>query len=322
MRRSEGSKQSLSDRLGQDLARLSDRALDGWHRLSDRVAAKRAEIAQDWHRFSDRITTGPTRLGDRFLDRWYRLSDRIAVGRTRLGDRFLDRWYRLSDPAAARWEELHDRMSHPETPFRSTLLAGLLCGMIVMSGLVLLRAGRDTSVSREAAHTLRTAVASIEDPMRRGLSSGNEDLPGYEVHLNEMGRYLFSYPDRWELTTTGDEARLASPDDEVIMTFGIGPSGSLEAASDRVLANVTNPYANVDLVAAETKRTAQGLRSIVAGADALDAGGARVRFLVITIKGPDTNRAITVRFSPSADPLEASPAIQEIISSFRVSQIA
>ena len=319
MRRSEGSRQSVSHRLGRDIAQLSNRALRGWHRLSDRLAGRHGRIAQHWHRFSDRVAAGRTRLDDRFLDRWYRLSDRVAAGRTRLGDRFLDLWYGFSDQVATRREELRDRMSQAENPFRSPLVAGILCGVIAVSALVLIRAARDTPASEDAVgQTPRTTVASVEDAMRRGLSAENEDLPGYEVHLNEMGGYLFSYPDSWELTAAGDDARLTSPDDEVVMTFGTGPSGSLEVASDRVLGKVANSHANVDLVAAETP---QGFRSIVAGGDALDASGARVRFLVITIEGPDRNRAIIVRFSPSADPLEASPAIQEIISSFRVSQV-
>ena len=330
MRRSEGSRQSVSHRLGQDIAQLSNRALHGWHGLSDRLAGRRARIAQHWHRFSDRVAAGRTRLGDRFLDRWYGFSDRVAAGRTdrvvarrtRLGDRFLNRWYGFSDRVAARREDLRDGMSHLENPFRSALVAGILCGMIAVSAFVVIRAGRDTPASDDAAiDDPRTADASVEDPMRRGLSAGNKDLPGYEVHLNEMGGYLFSYPDSWELATAGDEARLASPDDEVIMTFGAGPSGSLEVASDRVIANVTSSHTDVDLVTAEIERTPQGFRSIVAGGDALDTRGARVRFLVITIEGPDRNRAITVRFSPSANPLEASPTIQEIISSFRVSQV-
>ena len=140
------------------------------------------------------------------------------------------------------------------------------------------------------------------------------------MHLNEGGGYLFSYPDTWELTSAGDEASLSSPDDEVIMTFGTGPSGSLEEASDRILKDITSSYTDVKLVAGQIERTPQGFRSVVAGGDALDASGAQIRFLVITIEGPDENRAITVRFSRSADPLGALPAIQEIISSFRVSQ--
>ncbi len=138
--------------------------------------------------------------------------------------------------------------------------------------------------------------------------------------MNEGGGYLFSYPDTWEIASGGDSARLVNPDGDVVITFRMAPSGSLEEASDRVLGNATSSYSGVELVAGEVERTPQGLRSFVVGGDALNATGTPVRFLVITIQGPEENRAITVRFSPSADPLEALPAIREIVSSFRVSQ--
>jgi hypothetical protein len=302
MKRSEGSRTSLLDRLAHELTHLSNRSLHRWHRFTDRLADGRARMASSWVLFFHRAAAGRRRLADRSLDRWYRFSDRVAARRTRLADRISER---------------------DGIPFRWPILVGVaLCALLAISAIVLIRAGRDTPVSDDASvDTPRNAVASIEDPMRRGLSPKNDDVPGYEVHLNEGGGYLFSYPDTWEIASAGDEARLFSPDDEVVMTFGTGPSGSLEVAADRVLENATSSYADVELVAGQIERTPQGFRSVVAGGDALDATGARVRFLVITIQAPDENRAITVRFSPSADPLEALPAIQEIISSFRVSQV-
>ena len=155
--------------------------------------------------------------------------------------------------------------------------------------------------------------------MRRGFSPKSNDVPGYDVHLNEGGGYLFSYPDTWEITSAGDTARLISPDEEVVISFGTSPPGPLESASDRALESATSSYEDVELVASEIERTPQGFRSVVSGGDALDATGARIRFLVITIEGPNQNRAVTVRFAPSADPLESLSSIQDIISSFRLS---
>ena len=63
--------------------------------------------------------------------------------------------------------------------------------------------------------------------MRRGFSPKSNDVPGYNVHLNEGGGYLFSYPDTWEITSAGDTARLISPDEEVVISFGTSASGTV-----------------------------------------------------------------------------------------------
>ncbi len=203
-------------------------------------------------------------------------------------------------------------------------MVGTLCVLLAISAIALIRPGLDSPAPRgtvtDTPGTDGTSVASNEDPARRGLSATNDQLPEYDVHVNEGGGYLFSYPGAWEIESAGDNARLVSPDGDVVMTFRIAPPGSLEEASDRVLGNATRSYSGVELVAGEVERTPQGLRSLVVGGDALNATGTSVRFLVITIQGPEENRAITVRFSPSADPLETLPAIQEIVSSFRISQ--
>jgi hypothetical protein len=221
----------------------------------------------------------------------------VVAGRSRLAD-----W---------RYELDNGWRFHP-------ILGGILGGVVVISALVLIRTGSDTAVSGDASVAPPRTAA---EPVRRGLHAENDGLPGYEVHVNEGGGYLFSYPDTWEIISAGNGTRLISSDDEVIITFETGPSGSLEEASDRVMENVTRSYSAVELVAPEIERTPQGFRSVVAGGDALEATGARVRFLSITIQGPDENRAIIVRFAPSADPIEALPAIQEIVSSFRISQV-
>lgn len=345
MRRSEGSRASRLDRLAQELTHLSNRSLDRWQRFSDRLADRRARMADHWHRFSDRVAAAWTRLTDRVLDRSYQISDRVSARRTRpthgvrdrrhrfsdrvvaawtrLTDGVLDRWYRFSDRVATGRLRLTHRMSGSDgIPFRSpALVVVTLCVLLAISAIALIRPGPDTPVPRDTAtDTLGTPAAVDEDPTRRGLSAPGDQLPGYEVHVNEGGGYLFSYPGTWEIASAGDSARLVSPDGDVVMTFRTAPSGSLEEASDRVLRNATGSYSGVELVASEVERTPQGLRSFVVGGDALNATGTPVRFLVITIQGPEENRAITVRFSPSADPLEALPAIREIVSSFRISQ--
>jgi len=250
--------------------------------------------------------------------------DHLAQELTHVPNRALHRSYRFSDRVAARRERLAVRISEDDIPFRGPVLVVLtLCVLSAVFAIALIRPDRDTPVPRDTATDTRgTGIASNQDPTRPGPSATTERLPGYDVHMSEGGDYLFSYPGTWEIASAGDspQARLVSPDGDVVMTFDSAPSGSLEEASDRVLENATRSYSSVELVEGEVERTPQGLRSFVVGGDAIDASGTPVRFLVITIEGPEENRAITVRFSRSADPLDALPAIREIVSSFRISQ--
>ena len=95
-----------------------------------------------------------------------------------------------------------------------------------------------------------------------------------------------------------------------MMVFGVAPPGPLEEASVRVVESLTDTYRNAKLVTGGIERTPGGIRFLMVGGRAAHATGAPVRFLVITIQGPDENRAITVRFSAHSDPLEALPAIR------------
>jgi hypothetical protein len=100
------------------------------------------------------------------------------------------------------------------------------------------------------------------------------------------------------------------------MVFGVAPPGPLEEASGRVVESLTDTYRNAKLVSGGIERTPGGIRFLTVGGKATHATGAPVRFLAITIQGPDENRAITVRFSAHSDPLEALPTIRRIIASY------
>jgi hypothetical protein len=269
------------------------------------------------------VSAGWERLADGFLDRWYRFSDRVAAGWERLADGFLDRWYGFFDRVAAGRARLTDRLSRRHgMRSRTRILVGVtLCALLALPVIALIRAGRDTSVpsNTASADTHGGPAVGIEEPARQGLSASNDRLPGFDVHVNEQAGYLFSYPDSWDISSSGATARLVSPDGNVVMTFGMAPLGSLEEASDQAVAKATSSFVDVELVAGEVSRTLQGLRSLVVGGNAIDATGASVQFLVIAIQGPDENRAITVRFSADADPLDALPVIKQIVASFRTS---
>jgi hypothetical protein len=146
----------------------------------------------------------------------------------------------------------------------------------------------------------------------------SSDLPTYR---NEETGYLFTYPESWNVSTSGSAAVLSDPERQVVISFDSAPSGSLEEASDQVLEQVTGAYVAPEIVARESEPTPEDYPSIVVGGTATDAGGAPIRFIVITIEGPDENRAVLVRFPANTDPDDLG-AILEVVGSLRLAPAA
>ncbi len=243
--------------------------------------------------------------------------DHLAEGLAELSDRFLVRWYRLTDWIVARRERPLDGTLRRGVASRTAIFVTVLCALLAVPAIALMRASRDTPVP--SSGTPATPPASPEVRAGRETSGAEDQLPGFGVHVNKEVGYLFSYPDTWTVSHSGETTRLLGPKGDVVMTFGMAPSRALEPASNRIVAEVASSYSGVELVTGEVERTPQGHRSLVVGGRATDASGDAVRFLVITIQGTDLTRAITVRFAAESDPLDSLPVIREIVESFRTS---
>ena len=243
--------------------------------------------------------------------------DHLAEELADLSDRFLVRWYRFTDRIAARRDRPADGKRRRGVASRTAIFVTVLCALLAVPVIALIRAGRDTPVPSFGPPA--TPAASPEVSPGRGTPGAEDQLPGFGVHVNEQAGYLFSYPDAWTVSQSGENTRLLNPKGDIVMMFGMAPSRALEAASDRVVAEVASSYSDVELVTGDVERTPQGQPSLVVGGRATDAAGDAVRFLVITIRGTDETRAITVRFTPGSDPLDSLPVIREVVASFRTS---
>ena len=309
-------------------AEFSDRFWERWCRFTDGILRRRDSSAyrfrEWWYRFTDAILCGRDSLADRFWVRWYRFTDPILRGRDSLADRFWVRWYRFTDGMLRGRDRLADRsdgrIGHGVLSGTQTLLAASLSVMLVVAVVTLTRAAGGTQrASTKAVSTGPTEAAPPAIDAAAGqevLDSGN-GRSGLEVYVNAQAGYRFSFPDSWQLSRSEETARLVSSDGGVVMVFGVAPSGPLEEASVRVVESLTDTYRNAKLVTGGIERTPAGIRFLMVGGKVAHATGAPVRFLVITIQGPDENQAITVRFSTHSDPLDALPAIRKIIASYK-----
>jgi hypothetical protein len=304
---------------------------EGWlGHIVDRLAEFSDPFRVRWYRFTDgiRIPRGRRSLAEPFRVRWYRFTDEIRLprGRRSLAEPFRVRWYRFTDEiriprGRARLADRSDgRIGHGVLSGTQTLLAASLSVILIVAVVALIRAAGGTQrASTKAASPGPTEAVppAIEAPAGQEVSDSANRRPGLKVHVNAQAGYRFSFPDSWELSRSEETARLVSPDGGVVMVFGIAPPGPLEEASRRVVESLTDTYRNAKFVTGGIEGRLGGLRFLTVGGKAAHATGAPVRFLAITIQGPDENQAITVRFTAHSDPLEALPAIRKIIASYK-----
>jgi hypothetical protein len=267
-------------------------------RLADRMERRRERLAVRW----DKIARQRRRegLAIRVRHRWYLLTEQAEP----LIELLMIRWYRFVFRVAARWE-------------RAVLAVGLSAALAV-TVIALLPLGAAAPDRTETSQTRSPSPAPST-----GLSSEPETLPspdpssGLSTYTNSVAGYLFSYPNDWDVSTSGTLTALSDPEGQIEISFEAAPPGSIQEASDRILEELVSAYGPPETIATEVNRTSQGYRSIAVGGIARDAAGAQIRFLAITIRAPDENRAIVVRFPAETDPLDLD-ALLGVVDSFRI----
>jgi hypothetical protein len=286
-------------------SRLSSRKLrrERWlahrlARLADRMERRRERLAVRW----DKIARQRKRegLAFRMRHRWYLLTERVEP----LIELLLIRWYRFVFHVAARWE-------------RTVLAVGLSAALAVtVIGLLPLGAAApdftNGSDTRSPSPDPSTGVSSEPDAVPSPVPPS--DLP---IYTNSVSGYVFSYPNDWDVSTSGTVAVLSDPEGQIEISFYGAPPGSLQEASDRVVEELGNSFGAPQTIATDVNRTSQGYPSMAVGGIASDDTGAQIRFLAITIKGPDENRAIMVLFPAEPDPLDLD-ALLGVVDSFKI----
>lgn len=290
-------------------SRLSSRRLrrERWlahrlARLADRMERRRDRLAVRW----DKIARQRRRegLAFRVRHRWYLLTEQVEP----LIELLMIRWYRFVFRVAARWE-------------RAVLAVGLSAALAV-AVIALLPLGAAAPDLTDASQTPSPSPVPSTGP-----SSEPETLPspdpstGLSTYTDSVSGYVFSYPNDWDVSTSGTVTVLSDPEGQIEISFEEASAGSLQEASDRILEELTNTYGSPETIATEVNRTPQGFRSIAVGGISRDAAGAQIRFLSITIRGPNENRAIVVRFPSETDPLDLD-ALLGVVDSFRIAPAA
>jgi hypothetical protein len=298
-------------------SRMSSRRLrrlsrfERWHarrldRLAERVERRRDRLTVRW----EKLTRQRRREGFaiRLRHRWYLLTERVEP----LVELLMIRWYRF-------WNRFAFRVA---VGWERTLVAGGLSVALAVAVVTLLPLGAAAPDPTEPAHTDRSSAPEPSTgPSYEPEASSPVPSTGLSIYTNGLAGYLFSYPSDWDVSTSGTAAILSDPDGQIEISFGGAPAGSLQEASDGVLEQFTSTYNSPETVATEVNETSQEYPSIAVGGVATDTSGAQIRFLAITIQGPEENRAIFVRFPADPDPRDLD-ALLGVVDSFRIAPAA
>ena len=264
----------------------------------------------------------------------YRFIERIGARRERSVEMLSVHWFHLIDRLRHRWATtIHRREGWRGRRVADAVIALCLIGIISLASAVAVSTLVDSAGERPAGFESADddRGQGVDPPGEPGTSTQEQpsgaDPPddqrdGFRVHNDEQAGYRFSYPAGWELSASGEATRLIDAGGDVLISFRTATAGSIQRLSDRLVDSLANRYGDVEMVARDDGETPQGEPSLIVGGQATDLDGSTIRFMVITIKGPDRNRAITVRFSADSDPLDVSARIRRIVGSFEAADVA
>jgi hypothetical protein len=162
---------------------------------------------------------------------------------------------------------------------------------------------------------------SLFAPPRQGSprpSSAPSPTVSSGRHTNATAGYSFLRPAGWEVSESGTVSELTAPDQDVIVSFGLGPEGDLREASAQFTSSMEDAYDEVQLHEPRREEIA-GRPAIVAGGSAVNEAAVPVRFLAISVWIEGEIYVISVFVADASDPVRVLPAVEDIIASFEVS---
>lgn len=276
------------------------------HRLSDRLERRRERLAVRWQHLG-RSSHRRGLLAD-LRHRWLAGAERLEV----LEELLLIRWNRSLLQLSARWE----RLPGPASRGGALTAAGVSLTMAVAL-VVILPLEDEARIGPGPTQVVVPSGTGLDISPTRATPAPTSEALTWEGYTNGDLGYRFSYPSDWDIDVTSEGTVLSDPADQVVVTFLRAPPGRLATASDQLLQRITAPFTGSETLATETSPTEQGYPSTSVGGTARDAVGTSIRFVVITIGGPDGNHAIVVRFPIETEEAALNTVLQ-IIGSFRL----
>ena len=297
---------------GPETSRFQRRLARRLDRLARRMDRRRERLAVRSERLTRGVESRRWGLTFRVRRRWFLLIDRVEL----LIELLQIRWYRR----VARMADRLARRDQSRASRRGALVAAGISVALAVTAIAVLPLG---SLDRDVPRPGTSPTDPSPNPRPTPEPSGDPELfpseaPALDLstYTNEQAGYEFSYPGDWDVARSPTATVLSDPASQVVISFDSVPPGSLKGTSDRVVEELTNAYVGAEIIATYTGQTPQGYPSIVVGGTATAETGVSIRFLVVTIEGPNDNRALSIRFPADTDPDDLG-AVLAVVGSFR-----
>lgn len=156
--------------------------------------------------------------------------------------------------------------------------------------------------------------ALSEEPATPEVLGEERPFDGY--HVNALGGYVFSHPTSWTVRETGTLTELLSADEEIAISFGLGPPGGIETAYENFVSLIDETYDETSFRTVRADQVEGSLRVKLIGTGTTEAG-LQIWF---------TGRVIAPRGDQSLGTLAAGPlestdsgrdSANEILDSFK-----
>ena len=134
-------------------------------------------------------------------------------------------------------------------------------------------------------------------------------------YQNPDAGYSFDYPRSWELREEGTTATVLHPTRQALVSFGVGPNGSAQEASDQLIGEIRRSQQEVEAGEPVTRRLA-GRPAIMVAGTAKNKGGEAIEFLAVTVHAANRNFLIVLYAAVDADPEQIVAPTRAMLASF------
>jgi hypothetical protein len=155
------------------------------------------------------------------------------------------------------------------------------------------------------------ATESGSDP-----ETNNSFRLGWELQENRTAGFSFRYPDRWTAKARGVVSKLTSPDDHVVVWFGLGPRRNLSTAYDQFIGLLDKTYGKVVVNNVDASHVGDDSIAVTfTGSASGDAG--RVRYLATVLGRPNHQRAIGALATTVSRSGRFPSVVRDVLASLR-----
>jgi hypothetical protein len=124
--------------------------------------------------------------------------------------------------------------------------------------------------------------AAEETPQPASQPEEQTPEPTLVRHVNREGGYSFRYPDSWTLDETGEVTTVSSTDGRYVVSFALGPEGTLGETYESFVGLLERSYREVAVTRRDNVSLSGG-SGLLVGGQAVNSSGTHVAFRAVLL---------------------------------------